>query len=120
VAGILTLMHRDRLVYKYGGSDARLHALGGVPFVFWQTIQDAKRRGLSELDLGRSDEDNAGLIAFKDHWGAERSTLTYWRAPASAIRGKDGWSAALARGVVGRLPGGIRRAAGRFLYRHVG
>jgi lipid II:glycine glycyltransferase (peptidoglycan interpeptide bridge formation enzyme) len=120
IAAILTLAHGDRLVYKYGGSDARLHALGGVPFLFWHTIQDAKRRGAVELDLGRSDEDNTGLIAFKDHLGARRSPLSYWRSPVSAVGGADGRSAALARRALGWLPAPMRRAAGRFLYRHVG
>lgn len=120
-AGILTLVHGHRVVYKYGGSDTRLNAAGGMPFLFWRTIQDAKRTDLRELDLGRSDCDNAGLIVFKEHWGAVRSTLTYWRSPgATASISGDGWKMGLARRVFARLPGGIRRAAGSLLYPHAG
>ena len=118
-AGILTLMHRDRMVYKYGGSDVRLNALGGVPWLFWKAIQDAQARGAVELDLGRSDTDNAGLIAFKEHWGASRHTLTYWRAPAASARRADGWAMRAARRSFASLPAPLQRAAGRLLYRHL-
>ena len=59
----------------------RITRLGGMPFLFWRLIQDARARGFAELDLGRSDVDQPGLIAFKDHLGATRSTLTYYRYP---------------------------------------
>ena len=122
VAAILTLAHGSTLVYKYGGSEARLHPLGGVPFVFWHTIQDAKRHGLQELDLGRSDLDNPGLAAFKGHLGARPSTLTYWRWPAGpgATAAPGRWPMALMKSVFSRLPGGVRRAAGAYLYPHLG
>jgi CelD/BcsL family acetyltransferase involved in cellulose biosynthesis len=119
-AGILTLAHGNRVVYKYGGSDTRLNALGGMPFLFWKTIQDAKQRGARELDLGRSDCDNAGLIAFKEHWAATRSTLTYWRSPGETRSTADsGWKMKFARRVFARLPGGMRRAVGSLLYPHI-
>ena len=118
-AGILTLMHRDRMVYKYGGSDVRFNALGGVPWLFWKAIQDAKARGAVELDLGRSDLDNAGLIAFKEHLGAARHALTYWRAPAASARPGDGWTMRAARRAFATLPAPLQRAAGRLLYRHL-
>ena len=119
-AGILTLVHGHRVVYKYGGSDTRLNHLGGMPFLFWKTIQDAKQRGARELDLGRTDCDNAGLIAFKEHWAATRSTLTYWRSPGKPPSTADrGWAMKVARRVFARLPGGMRRAVGSLLYPHI-
>src|SRR6185436_335791 len=79
VAGIVLLRHRDTLVYKYGASDADVHNLGAMPFLFWNAIREAKAAGIRRLDLGRSDSDNAGLITFKDRLGADRSTLAYVR-----------------------------------------
>jgi len=81
VAGILTLTSRSTMVYKYGGSDSAHHARGGMPFLFWRAIQQAQAAGIEVLDLGRSDLDQAGLIAFKDHLGAVRSDLTYVGIP---------------------------------------
>jgi GNAT acetyltransferase-like protein len=119
-AGILTIAHGRRVVYKYGGSDARLHPLGGMPFVLWRAIQDAKLRGADELDLGRSDLDNLGLAAFKEHLGASRSPLTYWRGPGEV--GSTPASARqmrLAKHLFARLPAGLQRTAGAYLYPHL-
>src|SRR5262249_52991489 len=62
VASIVTLSFKNTLFYKYGGSDASLHRFGGMPFLFWHVIRDAQARGFAELDLGRSDIDQPGLI----------------------------------------------------------
>ena len=44
IAGILTLSFKKTLVYKYGGSDAAHHSLGGMPFLFWRAIQEAQAK----------------------------------------------------------------------------
>ncbi len=75
IASILTLRYKNVLVYKYGCSDHRFSNLGGMQFLFWNAIQEAKREQLSEFDIGRSDRDNPGLFAFKDRWGAVRTEL---------------------------------------------
>src|SRR5262249_26306738 len=85
VASILTLRYQKTPVYKYGCADGRYNNLGGMPLLFWRAIQEAKREGLTVLDLGRSDWDNPGLIAFKDRWGAGRTSIAYWRYGNSPI-----------------------------------
>ena len=82
IAALLTLSFRDTLVYKYGGSDASRHPLGAMPFLFWQVIQEAKAAGATTLDLGRSDLDQPGLIAFKEHLGAVPAPMAYYEHPA--------------------------------------
>jgi CelD/BcsL family acetyltransferase involved in cellulose biosynthesis len=121
IASMLTLSFKKTMVYKYGGSDAAHHNLGGMPFLFWRVIQDARARGFVELDLGRSDVDQPGLIAFKDHLGAERSTLTYYGYPARPRDrvGRD-WMSRVARSVFAHLPDAALDLAGRVLYRHLG
>jgi lipid II:glycine glycyltransferase (peptidoglycan interpeptide bridge formation enzyme) len=121
IAGLLTLAFRNTIVYKYGGSDAAYHTLGAMPFLFWQVIQDARARGFSELDLGRSDIDQPGLIAFKDHLGATRSTLTYYRYPKAQhdlVRSR--WMQRIARQVFARMPDAALELAGKSLYKHLG
>ena len=121
VAGMLTLSHGKRVVYKYGGSDAGLNSLGGMALLFWKTIQEAKQAGAEEFDLGRSDCDNLGLVAFKEHWAADRSTLTYWRCPVAARPAStDGWRIRFAKQIFARLPDGVLTLAGKLLYRHIG
>ena len=124
VASILTLRHKDTLVYKYGCSDARLNNLGGTQLLFWRSIQEGKRDGLRMFDLGRSECDNTGLITFKDRWGSARSTLTYARfslSPPSDRFGRSvaAWAGRIARGMVPCLPDRILSMVGSALYRHI-
>jgi hypothetical protein len=121
VASILTLSYKATVVYKYGCSDKRFSSLGGTPLLFWKVIQDAKGRGMLELDLGRSDRANMGLVRFKDRWGAAQSTLTYWRhgaAPKDHFR--VSWNRRLAQSIIGHAPGGLLSTTGALLYRHMG
>jgi len=121
VASILTLRFKDGLVSKYGCSDSRFHKFGGMALLWWRAIQEAKQAGALDFDVGRSDSDNAGLVAFKEYWGAMPSTLTYWRCPAARSRpsGQD-WKAQLAKQIFARMPDAVLAAAGKLLYRHVG
>jgi Acetyltransferase (GNAT) domain len=77
IAAIVTIRHKDALVYKYGGCDSGFTNLGSMHFLLWKSIQEAKASGMRTFDLGRSDEDQPGLILFKDRWGACSSSLTY-------------------------------------------
>jgi hypothetical protein len=121
VASILTLRFKRSLTYKYGCADARFNPLGGMHFLLWKAIQDAKRGGLEEFDLGRSDFDPPGVATFKDRWGATRSVITYVRHSASS-RPSVGTSTLLrlAKPLFARLPDNCLVAAGQMLYRHVG
>ena len=123
VAGILTLRHKDTLVYKYSCSDKRFHPMGGTPLLLWQAMKEARNEGVQEFDLGRSDLDNPGLIRFKERLGATRSLMTYWRYPK--IEGDS--ESALRKRVrqvlgetCGHLPAPLLCATGRALYRHMG
>jgi lipid II:glycine glycyltransferase (peptidoglycan interpeptide bridge formation enzyme) len=121
VASIITLHWGDTILYKYGCSDATLHNVGGMPFLLWTAVTDAKRVGARTLDFGRSDLDNTGLITFKDRWGATQSTLTYWRYSLRPVRNSGRRDLATLMGqVFARMPDDMLVAAGRALYRHVG
>lgn len=120
IASILTLRHKQTIVYKYGCSDENFHNLGGMPFLFWQAIRQAKAGGASVFDFGRSDLDNAGLITFKDRWGAARSTLNYFRYPAKLTNEVgSGWKGRVAKQILMRMPDAMLELTGRLLYRHV-
>lgn len=119
IASVLTLRYKNRMVYKYGCSDARFHRLGAMPLLFWRTIQEAKETQADELDLGRSDLQDTGLIGFKNHLGAVSSTLNYYRYPPESARSCT-FRISIVPKLVARLPGSFLRVAGKFLYRHVG
>lgn len=121
IASILTLRFGRRLVYKYGCSDAAFHKFGAMPFLFWKAIRIAKEQGLEELDLGRSDSDNAGLITFKGHLGATQSRLVYYRSYAPDRRNANSdFGMKIVKRMIGYLPSNLLTTAGRLLYKHVG
>lgn len=120
VASILTLRHKDTLVYKYGCSDKGLSNLGGTPFLFWRAIQEAKEEGLSCFDLGRSDWDNPGLITFKDRLGARQSVLIYFRNGRGSVRsGASVWQVKIAKSVLGHMPSALLPLVGSLVYPHL-
>jgi len=121
LAGILTLRFQDTLVYKYGGSDLRFQNLGGMHLCLWRAIEDAKARGLREIDLGRSETDARGLITCKDRWGARCSSFRYFRQWLETPRvGLAAWQTARAKKALTRVPDLFLSTAGRLLYRHLG
>jgi hypothetical protein len=121
VAAMLTLVHGSSVVYKYGCSDARSHNLGGMPFLFWKLIEESKASGAEEIDLGRSDRNQQGLITFKDRLGARRRELSYYRYHRTETREcVRGWSLRAMGRVFSVLPDSVLPTVGRVLYRHMG
>jgi CelD/BcsL family acetyltransferase involved in cellulose biosynthesis len=122
VAAILTLRHGRTVVYKYGCSDERLHHLAGMPFLFWKLIEESKAAGAVQIDFGRTDLDNYGLIEFKDRLGTTRGRLTYFRYPEKSTSGKGVVASHLpaTRLLFSVLPDAISSRVGQLLYRHIG
>jgi len=120
IASILTITHKKSMVYKYGCSDARFHKVGGMAFLFWHAIQEAKERQLEEFEMGRSDSGNRGLISFKEHWGAVGTHLSYWTYPPRTKRTQSEWKKIILRQLVPRTPSFVLKAAGKLLYGHIG
>lgn len=119
IAGIITIQHRDKLVYKYGASDERRHALGGMPFLFWSAMLHGKSSGATEFDLGRTDEQNRSLSTFKERLGAEGGRLKYFCIPPSRRRKSQSRARNLVR-LFTYLPSPVCCAAGKLLYKHAG
>jgi CelD/BcsL family acetyltransferase involved in cellulose biosynthesis len=126
VAAILTLRHKETLVYKYGCSDERLSNLGGTHLLFWHTIEEAKAENILRFDLGRSDIANEGLITFKNRWGAVAQSLVYSRLsrsvrpPANSVTSMGNWARDFGKRILPHLPDTIFTTVGKALYRHIG
>jgi hypothetical protein len=121
VASIFTLRYKQVLVYKYGCSDHSFSNLGGTQLLFWNAIEEAKKNQLSEFDMGRSDCDNSGLIAFKERWGATRTELTYLRYPMTNSHSTaEAGQAFLSKYLWSHAPNALLAVGGRALYRHMG
>jgi Acetyltransferase (GNAT) domain len=121
VAGILTLQYRDVLYYKYGGSDARFHNLGATPWLLWKAIEAGKSKGVNRFDMGRTEEDNVGLLAFKNHWVPQPTKLVYWKFPyTSSLYSVDSWKLKMAKHIFAHMPDRFLSLTGTLLYRHIG
>jgi CelD/BcsL family acetyltransferase involved in cellulose biosynthesis len=122
IASIFTLSHKQKMVYKYGCSDAHSHNLGGMQFLFWHLIRHSKEHGFVELDFGRSECSNTGLVTFKDRWGTKRQLLTYLRYPQRPVATEQDPSMLMKLGkkTFSHCPQGVLRLAGNLLYPHVG
>jgi len=122
IASIFMLAHKHKMVYKYGCSDAHAHNLGGMQFLFWHLIRHSKEHGFVEVDFGRSECANTGLVTFKDRWGTKRQLITYLRYPPRPLIAKQDPSMVMKLGkkVFSHCPQGVLRLAGNLLYPHVG
>jgi hypothetical protein len=126
VASVLTIRHKDTMVYKYGGSDPRFNNMGGMHLLLWGAIQEAKTSGLRFFDFGRSEAGQQGLITFKQRWGSTQSSLIYSRYGLSDDinhmfePSTQSWKSRVAHYLLAHMQPGILSLAGRALYRHVG
>jgi hypothetical protein len=121
IAAILTLGFKQSCYFKYGCSDARFNKFGATPWLLWRAIVAAKSNGALEFDLGRTQVDNPGLLAFKNHWVSRHQPLTYWKFPGTTSRDlADGRMLKIAKRVFSHMPQRLLVATGRLVYRHIG
>jgi hypothetical protein len=121
IAAILTLKSKDIIYYKYGCSDTRFNKFGAIPWLLWRAIESGKLNGANVFDMGRTQEDNAGLLAFKNHWVRQPEKLVYWKFPdSSAVDSFDRWKLKMAKRVFSYMPGRLLTITGRLIYRHIG
>ena len=121
VAAVLVFHFKDTSYYKYGCSDQRFHNLGAIPFLLWRAAVHAKSRGSRTFDLGRTEEHQQGLVAFKNHWTPLSESLTYWVFPSEPSRtsGRE-WKLRMVKRVCGLMPVRLLSAVGTLTYRHIG
>ena len=121
VAAILTLRFRDIGLYKYGCSDLNYKNFGAMPLLLWRAIEQAKSTGARKFSLGRSEENNAGLITFKNHWTQHSTPIIYWRYPGPAsMKLTESWRVTAAKRVFAGMPHRLLSVTGKFVYRHIG
>jgi lipid II:glycine glycyltransferase (peptidoglycan interpeptide bridge formation enzyme) len=121
ISAILTLRSKHAVYYKYGCSDAQFNRFGATPWLLWRAITAAKLNGASEFDMGRTEQDNAGLLMFKNHWVSQPLRLVYWRFPdTSSLNSVNGWKLKMAKHLFSCMPDSLRTITGKFIYRHIG
>ena len=121
VAGNVYLGTGQRAWYKYGALDRNHTAARASFLVMWEAIRAYKRAGATSLCMGRTDLAGEGLTRFKDGWGTTRKIINYVRYDYAAGRFVSGrnFGPGAANPLFRRLPLGLLRLAGKYLYRHV-
>lgn len=121
ISAILTLRCKEVVYYKYACSDPLFNRLGAIPWLLWRAITAAKLNAAIEFDMGRTEDDNAGLLVFKNHWVSEPRRLVYWRFPGvTSINSVNSRKLKVAKRVFSFMPDSLRTIAGNFVYRHIG
>ena len=123
VGATLMLRFKNILAFKYSCGEPEYFKHGTMQLLLWRAIQDAKASGLEELDFGRSDLGNDGLMLYKERWGAVRSETGYFRcSPLDPDPASRRFFAALRSrpAIPSYVPQAVLDAAGRLLYRHFG
>ncbi len=119
VAAVFSLRHRQTVVYKYGCSDERFHHFAGMPFLFWRLIEESRQEGATQIDFGRTDLENEGLIEFKDRLGATRKMIRYLRYQASGTKRLfEPSERSLQRNLFSLVPRALSAGVGQLAYRH--
>jgi CelD/BcsL family acetyltransferase involved in cellulose biosynthesis len=86
VGGCLLLEAGDTLYYKYAASHPDYRSMGVSHGAVVAAMEAGLSKGLAELDLGRSDLDQPGLVDFKRRFGATAAGLQRFRSKDQLFR----------------------------------
>ncbi len=127
IAGAVFLTFGENAVYKYGASHSSHWELRPNNLVMREAIRHLCEQGLQTLSFGRTDAHDEGLRRFKQGWGTEETTVSYYKYfPATQEWGSSHEDAesrlkpgGLIKSVFQRMPLTINRIIGAALYPHL-
>ncbi len=77
VAGLLTFLHRDRVIPYFFGSTESARRCGAANLLYFRLMQRAVVEGFRVFDFGRTRRENLGSLNFKRFQGFEPRPLGY-------------------------------------------
>lgn len=120
VASILLLKFKKKVIYEYGAIDKKMTHLHPSHFLLWHAIKTSHQEGYKIFDFGRTSVDNKGLMTFKERWGAEKVTLSYFYLPEvkSSSRIRDvGIAKSMMKSVIACSPPFLCEKYGNIFYK---
>lgn len=123
IAGMVILASGTTIRYAYGASDERFLHLSPNNLLMWHAIEWGCQQGYQTLDMGRTAQENEGLMEYKRRWGAQQEALCYYYYPATAGLASTSEHSPKFRLLTNawrRLPISITRPLSSLLYRHLG
>jgi hypothetical protein len=94
VAGLLVLQHSHAAVASHSGATNEARRLHATHLLWWTLIESAYDVGITSVNLGRTQADDAGLLRFKEEIGCKRHELPYLCMPTVEGLNAKGPSAA--------------------------
>ncbi len=124
IAAGIFIKFKKTIYYKYNVSNP-LYMSKKAPnhLLTWKAIEKACLEGYRYFDFGRTAPDNAGLMRYKEMWGAETRNLPYFyypRVKGVAKKGESGLFYHIAKGFWQSMPDAIVLKVGPLIYRHLG
>lgn len=122
IAGVLYLLFRDTVTYKFNASDEACLRLRPNHLLIWTAMEWACQKGYKVFDFGRCDLANEGLREFKRQWAARELPLPYYcypQIPSVRALGGRGLARRVIETGVRFMPSFILRLAGSALYGHL-
>jgi len=122
VAGGVFFRFGDDAIYKYGASDPDYQELRPNNLVMWEAIRRYADEGCKTLNLGRTDQEAAGLRQYKTGWGANEQIIRYFRYDPvhDCFAGNCSPERKPCYDMFRWLPIPLLKMAGNALYRHMG
>jgi hypothetical protein len=111
-----------RAIFKYGASDMAHQNLRPNNLIMWEALKSYRSRGFENVNLGRTEPENHGLLRYKRQWGATESQLRYYRydLKRGTFFKKAPRSRKFHERVFSQTPIIVLRLIGSLLYRHAG
>jgi Acetyltransferase (GNAT) domain len=123
IAADILLLSGSTARNAYNASDERFLHLAPNNLLLWEAISWSCSQGYQTLELGRTAQDNLGLMEFKRAWGAVKVPLPYYYYPAMAglaSTSEGSWKYRLLTSSWKRLPLQVAGPLGGYLYKHLG
>lgn len=79
VASAIYFNFNKKAIFKFGASDEKYHHLRPNNLIMWEALIWHKNKGCYNLNLGRTEEKNGGLLNYKRLWGGKEQLLKYYR-----------------------------------------
>lgn len=121
VAGAVYFHLKDTVIFKFGASDTSYQHLRPNNLVKWEAIKFYARNGYKNINFGRTDPDNKGLVQFKRGWGTREGTINYYQYDLTKDAFiKDSPKIKSSYALFQRMPLPLLKLTGHLLYRHIG
>lgn len=87
ISSVLSLYWRGTVMPYWGGGIVAARSLRANERMYFELMDHARRRGMTQFDFGRS-KAGSGPAAYKHNWGFEAQPLRYakWQADGEAVR----------------------------------